>query len=127
MYLQNKYSCYYYSIINKAKSRATSKREAKKILGYVEKHHIIPKVLGGTNDEDNIVFLTAREHFICHRLLTKMVSGKSKYQMDKAVNLMTISTTKHQRQFTVMSRTFELVKKNAALAHSKLKIGRAHV
>ena len=67
MYLQNKYSCYYYSIINKAKSRATSKREAKKILGYVEKHHIIPKVLGGTNDEDNIVFLTAREHFVTNQ------------------------------------------------------------
>lgn len=124
MYLQNKYSQYYYNIINKAKSRASSKSEAKKIFGYVEKHHIIPKVLGGTNEENNIVFLTAREHFVCHRLLTKMVEGKAKYQMDKAANLMTVATTKHQRQFLISSRTFETVKRNAALAHSKLTKGK---
>ena len=28
---------------------------------YVEKHHIIPKSEGGTNDKDNLVNLTARE------------------------------------------------------------------
>lgn len=39
---------------------------------YSERHHIIPKSLGGTNDKDNIVRLTAREHFICHLLLTKL-------------------------------------------------------
>lgn len=124
MYLNNKYSRSYFNIINRAKSRATTKKEAKKICGYVEKHHIIPKVLGGLNSDDNIVFLTAREHFICHLLLTKMVEGKSKYQMDKAVNIMTVSTSKHQRQFKLSSRIFEIVKRNAALAHSRLTKGK---
>jgi hypothetical protein len=38
---------------------------------YYEKHHIIPKCLGGKNNISNITILTAREHFIAHRLLCK--------------------------------------------------------
>lgn len=37
---------------------------------YYEKHHITPKCLGGTNNKDNLVLLTAKEHFVCHKLLT---------------------------------------------------------
>ena len=37
---------------------------------YFEKHHIIPKCLNGSNDEINLVLLTAKEHYICHKLLT---------------------------------------------------------
>jgi hypothetical protein len=37
--------------------------------GYSELHHILPKCLGGTNDETNLVRLTAREHFIIHKIL----------------------------------------------------------
>ena len=40
--------------------------------GYKEAHHIIPKCMDGLDTEDNLVDLTAREHFICHYLLTKM-------------------------------------------------------
>ena len=36
---------------------------------YHERHHIIPKCLGGTNDENNLIDLFAREHFEAHRLL----------------------------------------------------------
>jgi hypothetical protein len=39
--------------------------------GYAEKHHIIPRCLGG-GEGDNIVALTAREHFMAHLLLCKM-------------------------------------------------------
>lgn len=38
---------------------------------YCEKHHIIPKSLGGTNDYTNLINLTAREHYIAHLLLWK--------------------------------------------------------
>jgi group I intron endonuclease len=41
-----------------------------------ESHHIIPKSLGGKNNRENISFLTPREHFIAHALLTKMVTEK---------------------------------------------------
>lgn len=34
-----------------------------------EKHHIIPRCMGGSDDEDNIIFLYLREHYIAHKLL----------------------------------------------------------
>ena len=49
--------------------------------GTLEKHHILPKSLGGTNDKNNLVYLTVREHFVAHLLLTKMYSGKDKAKM----------------------------------------------
>ena len=39
---------------------------------YYENHHIIPRSLNGSNSSENLVLLTAREHFICHWLLVKI-------------------------------------------------------
>jgi hypothetical protein len=52
----------YDSIISRAKQRD-------RLTEYQERHHIIPRCLGGSDDSDNLVLLTAREHFICHALL----------------------------------------------------------
>jgi hypothetical protein len=49
------------SLIDRAKNR--------KLEGYVETHHIIPKCMNGTNESNNLVELTAREHFLIHWLL----------------------------------------------------------
>lgn len=38
---------------------------------YHERHHIMPKCMGGTNDEENLIDLYAREHYIAHELLAK--------------------------------------------------------
>lgn len=40
--------------------------------GYFEKHHIIPKCLGGSNNKSNLVKLTPEEHFLAHQLLVKI-------------------------------------------------------
>jgi len=48
---------------------------------YYEKHHIIPKSLGGSDDESNMVLLTVREHIIAHWLLWKTSIGNDKYKM----------------------------------------------
>lgn len=53
----------YTSLIDRAKNRVVS--------GYTEKHHIVPKCLGGTESPDNLVDLTAREHYIAHWILAK--------------------------------------------------------
>lgn len=37
--------------------------------GYKERHHIIPKCMGGSNAEENLIDLTGQEHFIAHKLL----------------------------------------------------------
>lgn len=53
----------YNSIIDRAKNR--------KATGYTEAHHIKPRCLGGADSKENIVNLTAREHYLCHWLLAK--------------------------------------------------------
>lgn len=67
MFLNNKYTNYYNSIIYRAKSRTMPKET------YTEIHHIIPRSLGGSNSKSNLVLLTAREHRLAHILLTKML------------------------------------------------------
>lgn len=42
---------------------------------YYECHHILPKSLGGTDDPENLIYLTAEEHFLAHMLLAKMHGG----------------------------------------------------
>lgn len=69
MYTQNKYTKTYFQIVDRARDRVLSE--------YSERHHIIPRSLGGTDDPENLVNLTPREHFICHLLLTKMVSNEA--------------------------------------------------
>ena len=62
----NKYKHIYDSLILKGLSRDLSKEI------YTEKHHIIPKCMGGGDELTNIVELTAREHIIAHMLLAKI-------------------------------------------------------
>lgn len=80
MLKDNKYSRWYYSIIQNAKNRIKTQ--------HFEKHHILPKSCGGSDDISNLVFLTIREHVICHLLLTKCTIGNQKYKMFFAYNLM---------------------------------------
>lgn len=68
------YQKVYESLISRGKTRP-------KLIGYVEKHHIIPRSLGGSDTEENIVELTAREHFIAHLLLSKIHGGKMIYAL----------------------------------------------
>ena len=77
MFIESKYLKWYYSIIDKAKAETRKKYQGI----YYEKHHIIPKSIGGKNSSDNLVLLTAREHYICHLLLVKIVEDKNKYKM----------------------------------------------
>ena len=36
-----------------------------------EQHHIVPKCMGGTNIENNLIYLSYREHYIAHYMLAK--------------------------------------------------------
>jgi hypothetical protein len=38
----------------------------------MERHHVLPKCMGGTDEKCNIVMLTAKEHFISHKILARM-------------------------------------------------------
>lgn len=65
------YEKVYYQIINKAIFEENKAIRYKGNGVYYEIHHIIPKSLNGTDNKNNLVLLTAREHFICHWLLVK--------------------------------------------------------
>lgn len=55
----------YDALIAKAKARSAAN-------AYVEKHHIVPRSMGGSDTADNLVCLTAREHFLAHWLLYRI-------------------------------------------------------
>lgn len=40
--------------------------------GFINKHHIKPRHAGGTDDEDNLVVLTYKEHIFAHKLLYRI-------------------------------------------------------
>lgn len=83
MFKNNNHTIEYYNIIKKAKERGDNYRSryiAKKHLGYVETHHIIPSSIGGEDTRENIVWLTAYEHLKCHMLLTEMCENEGHRQ-----------------------------------------------
>ena len=123
--LENKYTKWYYQIINNAKSRnIITKIQAKKILGYPELHHIIPRCLGGLDAKENIVFLTGKEHLICHLLLTKMHVGKDKNKMVHAAWAMATLENEHQQRYKINSRIYEVIRKQYAEIRSKQLLGK---
>jgi hypothetical protein len=138
-YLHNKYTSWYYSIIQKAKVRITD--------CYTEQHHIIPDCFyienrskgkrpgwldGNSNIDDNIVNLTFREHFICHWLLTKMITGRGHHMMEAALSSMKRSNSKSDRPLTSLEYARikladKISKTNRKLSEdTKLKISSAN-
>ena len=50
--------------------------ESKPENGYFERHHIIPRCLGGKDVYDNLIYLDARCHLLAHWLLMKEFPGE---------------------------------------------------
>ena len=118
MYLHNKYRLWYYNIIQQAQSRTIHPE-------VVEKHHIFPKSLGGTNEQDNLVKLSPREHYICHLLLTKMCEGRAKQKMIYALwAIMNLSNPYQERKF-IKGRLYESLRL-AYIQSQKDKAGLDH-
>lgn len=55
---------------------------------YTEEHHIVPSCMGGSDEPENLIRLTAREHFIAHKLLSKIYPQERRLQMAFASFLM---------------------------------------
>lgn len=58
------YATHYALLISRAKDRT--------LHGYSERHHVVPRCLGGDDSPDNVVRLTAEEHFVAHQILVKI-------------------------------------------------------
>ena len=84
------------------------KRKVHKLTGYTETHHIQPKSLGGSDSKDNLIELTAREHFIAHLLLAKF---KPCFQTINAIMIMRCKSNTQCRVNIQNSRMYEWAKK----------------
>ena len=96
------YQKIYNALINRANNRISE--------GYVEKHHIIPRCLGGSNDEINLVALYPEEHFLAHQLLVKLHPTNKKLLF--AAQLMTTHSTNNRinnKMFGWMKRRLSLL------------------
>ena len=92
-------------------------------LEYWEKHHIVPKCLKGIDEPENLVLLTAREHYIAHWLLTKIYKENDSlkyafYCMQWNKNKRTLTS----RQVERLKILFNLINKNKKSEHAKNKM-----
>lgn len=71
---------------------------------YFETHHIIPRCMGGEDTSENLVKLTAREHFLCHWLLVRIHTGNKK--IAHAFWSMCIIKRKYQERYIPSSRAY---------------------
>jgi len=118
------YSKQYKALIAKAQSRLVPEC-------YTEIHHILPRCLGGSDLDDNLVTLTAREHCLAHLLLAKIHNHTGLWA---AVNMMTknhsmtsrayaIARAKHANSITGTSNPF-YGKKHTAQAMANIRNSR---
>ena len=118
MFYSNKYTNWYYSIIKNIQCQDRKKlSKTHSDFIYYERHHIIPKSLGGI-DKNNVVLVTAKEHFILHILLTKMcISTKHTQQMLNALIKMKQSNKYQNRYFN--TRLYEYLKKKIVYSNER--------
>ena len=103
------YQKLYNAIIERANNRILDKNI------YAEKHHIIPQSMGGTNISENIVRLTAKEHFVAHHLLWKIYKNP---QMTKAFMLM-CNIKRDGIKYKVSAKEYSILKEEFSRAQSK--------
>lgn len=82
---------------------------------YHERHHIMPRCMYGTDDEDNLIDLYAHEHFIAHKLLAEENPENSKlvYAWWMMANVQS-----GNQQRVVSPEEYEAAKKTFAQVHS---------
>ena len=97
------YAVIYEALIDKRRKFPLSKSN-----GYCERHHYIPRCMGGGNEKWNIVNLTAKEHFIAHHLLCKI--NPKEMKLLNAFIAMCTKTTRQKRQIHISAKRYEQLK-----------------
>ena len=81
---------------------------------YHERHHIIPKCLGGTDNEDNLIDLYAKEHFIAHKLLADENSDNIK--LVQAYAIMAFTSNQYEKRYELTPEEYEEARKKFSTA-----------
>ena len=114
-FVKNKYTKYYFAIIQSAMSKHRQKtKKSDPLYEYLEAHHILPQCVFPEYKSLklhpwNCVLLTAKEHYICHLLLCKMaIETKDKIGLNNAFRQMNrVSATQERHS----SRLYDIFKK----------------
>ena len=109
------YQTTYDRIINCAKLRIPD------LSIHYDRHHIVPRSMGGSDDPTNLVKLTDREHFVVHKLLWKIHRNRS---MTSALWIMSQNRRYHYREMN-SNRYAELreeFRKHANISYSECSI-----
>lgn len=114
----------YMMIVTKAKMEMKEGLRTKKNGKYYENHHILPRSLFPlwVDKTSNQVLLTAREHFFCHQLLTKIWPGQ-KMSFALAAFLWGYNNsnkqgTQRMNRYKITSREYERIRQQLAEATS---------
>lgn len=107
-------------IIDESKKQTKVRKTLKENLFYIEKHHILPNFLGDENtkiDVENFAWLTAREHFICHKLLYKSLKSKKSFY---AFYRMSHTTKTHSNQrYNIKSTDYDFMREQLSEINSE--------
>lgn len=110
------YQKHYDLLVNRAKNCL--------LEGYTERHHIIPRCIGGTDEEINLVLLTPEEHYVAHQLLIKIYPDKLK--LIHAAKMMTVGKNRNNKLYGWLKRKISEDMKGRPLSEEhKQKISRA--
>ncbi len=107
------YKRQYDLLMEKARQRGT-------VEGYKERHHIIPRCMGGSNKKENLVELSAREHYVAHRLLYMYYKTP---QTAAAWFAMAAYDTQHNK---VSARKYELARKTMSAVRTGAALSAEH-
>lgn len=78
-----------------AYARLIERARGRELTGYCERHHVVPRCMGGGDEATNMVRLTPEEHYLAHQLLVKLNPGHT--GLVWAASAMAGSTGKQQR------------------------------
>ncbi len=84
--------------------------QTRKLEGYIEQHHIIPRCIGGTDDKSNLAILTAREHFIAHKLLCEIYPNNDKIFFAYRMMAIMKQSNDNERLYNISSREFDRIR-----------------
>ena len=115
IYIPNSYTNTYFSIVNRSLSENRSRRDDRQY----EQHHIIPKSCGGSNEHSNLVLLTPKEHYICHRLLPKMVKSKLHYEKMVYALWAMVNGNGRAERYSPSGKIYQQIKEEHAIVRSE--------
>ena len=88
---------------------------------YQERHHILPKTLGGDNSKNNLIWLYAQEHYYAHKLLA--IENPKEKGLQLAWWNMCQCTQNGERKYNILADEYAYARDMASKVISESKKG----